>query len=60
MTEPTGLHDDAKRYPCTVEPDDHDKLSEASIHTMSLQGGIMEKGEAERFAAHPHCADAAQ
>ncbi|MBC6441273.1 MAG: hypothetical protein GDA49_12880 [Rhodospirillales bacterium] len=58
VTEPIGLHVDAKRYLCSVEPDYRDKLSEASIHTMSLQGGMMEKDEAERFAAHPHCADA--
>ena len=50
VTEPIRLHADAKRYLCAVEPDYRDKLSDASIHTMALQGGVMDADEAERFA----------
>ncbi|MBT5433306.1 MAG: metal-dependent phosphohydrolase [Alphaproteobacteria bacterium] len=57
-TEPIRLHVDAKRYLCAVEPSYYDRLSDASIHTMSLQGGIMSAEQAEAFAANPHCEDA--
>ncbi len=58
MTEPIRLHADAKRYLCAVEPDYRGKLSDASIHTMALQGGIMDAEEADalcpgRFLREP-------
>jgi len=58
VTEPVRLHVDAKRYLCAVEPDYCDKLSEASIHTMKLQGGIMSQADAAAFAAGPFCDEA--
>jgi gamma-butyrobetaine dioxygenase len=55
VTEPIRLHADAKRYLCAVEPDYRDKLSDASIHTMALQGGIMDSEEADAFARGAFC-----
>jgi phosphonate degradation associated HDIG domain protein len=55
VTEPIRLHADAKRYLCAVEPDYRDKLSDASIHTMALQGGIMDTEEADAFARGAFC-----
>ena len=50
VTEPIRLHVDAKRYLCAVEPAYYDKLSDASKHTMRLQGGVMDKDAARAFA----------
>lgn len=58
VTEPIRLHVDAKRYLCAVEPSYYDKLSDASIHTMSLQGGIMTNDDADVFAGEPYSDDA--
>jgi len=58
VTEPIRLHVDAKRYLCAVEPAYHDKLSPASIHTMSLQGGVMSRADVDGFATEPYCEDA--
>ena len=51
MTEPVRLHVLAKRYLCAVDPAYVERLSEASIHTLKLQGGPMSVGEAAAFAA---------
>jgi phosphonate degradation associated HDIG domain protein len=59
VTEPIRLHVPAKRYLCAVEPSYFALLSEASVYTLSVQGGPMSSGEAREFAAHPHAADAA-
>ncbi len=58
VTEPIRLHADAKRYLCAVEPDYRARLSQASIHTMALQGGIMEADEARAFVKGLYCEDA--
>ena len=58
VTEPVRLHVAAKRYLCAVEPGYFSKLSEASVYTLSVQGGPMDRAEAEAFAALPHAADA--
>lgn len=47
-------HVAAKRYLCAREPGYFDKLSEASVHSLRLQGGPMDDAEADDFAAHPH------
>lgn len=39
VVDPIALHVEAKRYLCTVEPDYFARLSPASVHTLSLQGG---------------------
>ncbi len=50
VAEPIRLHVDAKRYLCAVEPAYYDKLSEASKHTMRLQGGVMDEATTIAFA----------
>jgi len=47
-------HVAAKRYLCAREPGYFDMLSEASVHSLRLQGGPMSDAEADAFAAHPH------
>ena len=47
-------HVAAKRYLCAREPGYFDMLSEASVHSLRLQGGPMGDAEADAFAAHPH------
>jgi gamma-butyrobetaine dioxygenase len=54
VTEPVRLHVAAKRYLCAVEPGYADQLSEASVYTLSVQGGPMSEEEAREFAASPH------
>ena len=51
VTEPVRLHVAAKRYLCATEPGYFEKLSEASVYTLQVQGGPMSAEEAERFAA---------
>jgi gamma-butyrobetaine dioxygenase len=58
VCEPVRLHVAAKRYLCAVEPGYAEQLSEASVHTLSLQGGPMSTGDAAAFAVHPFAADA--
>ena len=43
------LHVEAKRYLCATDPGYHDQLSDASKHTLSLQGGPMSEAEAAAF-----------
>jgi len=56
VTEPIRLHVPAKRYLCAVEPSYFALLSEASVYTLSVQGGPMSSGEAREFAALPYAA----
>ncbi|MEU9865357.1 phosphonate degradation HD-domain oxygenase [Streptomyces sp. NPDC047971] len=58
VTEPVRLHVAAKRYLCAVEPGYADLLSEASVHTLAVQGGPMTDAQARAFAAHPGAGDA--
>lgn len=50
-------HVDAKRYLCATNPTYFDRLSEASIHSLNLQGGPMDDREAAAFAANPNLKD---
>ena len=50
-------HVDAKRYLCATNPKYFDRLSEASIHSLNLQGGPMTDAEAEAFAENPNLKD---
>lgn len=52
------LHVAAKRYLCATDPAYHDKLSEASKHTLELQGGPMRPDEVKAFEAEPHFREA--
>ena len=58
VTEPVRLHVAAKRYLCAVEPGYFDRLSEASVYTLSVQGGPMSPAEAARFAEGRYAEDA--
>lgn len=60
VSEPVRLHVAAKRYLCAVEPDYFGKLSAASVHSLSKQGGPMSAAEAAAFASLPHAAAAAR
>jgi len=47
-------HVAAKRYLCAVDEVYHAGLSEASKHSLTLQGGPMTTEECDAFASHPH------
>lgn len=53
ISEPVRLHVAAKRYLVSTDPSYRAKLSEASIHTLNLQGGEMTPAECEEFLAIP-------
>jgi len=57
ITECVRLHVAAKRYLCAVDPDYFGELSEASVHTLSLQGGPMNAEEVAGFEANSYCAE---
>jgi len=59
VTEPIRLHVPAKRYLCAAEPEYRSRLSEASQHSLRLQGGPMSADERSSFDESPH-ADAAR
>jgi gamma-butyrobetaine dioxygenase len=54
VTEPVRLHVMAKRYLCAVEPGYLAGLSPASVHTLSLQGGVLSEATAQEFERRPH------
>ncbi|MER5728144.1 phosphonate degradation HD-domain oxygenase [Streptomyces sp. NPDC002138] len=58
VTEPVRLHVAAKRYLCAAEPGYFALLSEASVHTLRVQGGPMTAEQARAFEALPGAADA--
>jgi gamma-butyrobetaine dioxygenase len=58
VTEPVRLHVAAKRYLCAAEPAYFGQLSEASVYTLSVQGGPMTDAEAREFEREPYAADA--
>jgi phosphonate degradation associated HDIG domain protein len=49
VVEPIRQHVSAKRYLCAVKSDYFERLSPASIHTLNLQGGPMNKEEVKEF-----------
>jgi phosphonate degradation associated HDIG domain protein len=49
VTECVRLHVAAKRYLCAIDANYHDKLSEPSKHSLSLQGGPMSDTEIAEF-----------
>lgn len=58
VTEPVRLHVAAKRYLAAVEPGYFEKLSEASVLSLKLQGGPMSPQEAKAFEAERFFKDA--
>jgi gamma-butyrobetaine dioxygenase len=58
ISEPVRLHVPAKRYLCATDAGYSRQLSEASVHTLKLQGGPMSASEVARFEREPHYRDA--
>jgi phosphonate degradation associated HDIG domain protein len=53
VCEPVRLHVPAKRYLCATDAGYFARLSAASVHTLTLQGGPMSASELSRFEAEP-------
>ena len=58
VSEAARLHVAAKRYLCATDPGYFGRLSQASVHTLSLQGGPMSADEVRAFEASPFHAEA--
>jgi phosphonate degradation associated HDIG domain protein len=58
ISDPVRLHVPAKRYLCSTDPSYFDKLSEASVLTLKLQGGPMSATEVAAFEREPSWRDA--
>lgn len=58
VTEPVRLHVAAKRYLVATEPTYAAQLSEASTHTLRLQGGPMSSREVRDFETQTYAEDA--
>lgn len=54
VTEPVRLHVAAKRYLCACEPGYFERLSEASVLSLKLQGGPFSPDEVRDFRQNPH------
>lgn len=54
VTDCVRHHVAAKRYLCATRPEYYRRLSEASVHSLNLQGGPMNDQEIERFAKEPN------
>ena len=57
VTDCVRHHVAAKRYLCAVDAGYLDKLSEASLHSLRLQGGPMSEQEVAAFEREPNLAD---
>jgi phosphonate degradation associated HDIG domain protein len=60
VTEPVRQHVAAKRYLCTVDPDYFGQLSEPSVVSFHLQGGMMSPDEVAEFESSPHWRDSVE
>jgi phosphonate degradation associated HDIG domain protein len=60
VTECVRLHVAAKRYLCSTDPGYFARLSPASVHTLSLQGGPMNADEIATFERNPFHREAVQ
>ena len=49
VVEPIRQHVAAKRYLCAIKSDYLERLSPASVHTLNLQGGLMNAEEVKEF-----------
>ena len=54
VTDCVRLHVAAKRYLCAARPEYFERLSEASIHSLNLQGGPMTSDEVAEFEQNPN------
>lgn len=57
VTDCVRYHVAAKRYLCAIDPAYFGKLSEASVHSLTLQGGPMDAAEVTAFEANPNAND---
>ncbi|WP_079216052.1 phosphonate degradation HD-domain oxygenase [Herbaspirillum robiniae] len=55
---PIALHVDAKRYLCATDAAYFSMLSEDSVRSLQLQGGIFDEAQAQAFIGRAHAADA--
>ena len=53
-------HVATKRYPCATWPEYFDRLSQASVHLLMLQGGPMSPQEVAEFERNPNLDDILQ
>ena len=60
IVECVRLHVPAKRYLCATDKNYYDQLSDASKHTLSLQGGPMSAAEVAEFERNPFHREAVQ
>ncbi len=60
VTECVRCHVAAKRYLCATDSEYFGKLSDASVHTLGLQGGPMNDEEVAHFAKNPHLSEILQ
>lgn len=54
VTDCVRYHVAAKRYLCATKPDYFARLSEASVHSLNLQGGPMSDDEVLEFEKNPN------
>lgn len=54
ITDCVRYHVAAKRYLCATRPDYFNRLSEASVHSLNLQGGPMNAEEVAEFEKNPN------
>ncbi|TCL08705.1 phosphonate degradation associated HDIG domain protein [Shimia isoporae] len=54
VTDCVRFHVAAKRYLCATKPEYFDRLSDASIHSLNLQGGPMSDAEVTEFEQNPN------
>lgn len=54
VTDCVRYHVAAKRYLCATRPSYFDRLSEASVHSLNLQGGPMSDAEVQEFEKNPN------
>ena len=54
VTDCVRYHVAAKRYLCATRPDYFKRLSEASVHSLELQGGPMDDTEVAEFEKNPN------
>lgn len=60
VTDCVRYHVAAKRYLCATRPEYFNRLSEASIHSLNLQGGPMTPAEVAEFERNPNLKEIVQ
>lgn len=60
VTDCVRYHVAAKRYLCATRPSYFERLSDASVHSLNLQGGPMSAAEVAAFSANPNLAEIIQ